>query len=162
VVPEELKLPLLHYFHSFAHAGKNKVLDALSKQFYWRNMADDVRRWTRSCLKCCLRKTPQPMLSHTGLKPCRFQTPRVTPLRRPCLQPANAWRTSSGSCESGGSASPNTRLPMILFGYRTAAHAGTGISPYQATFARHPIMPLDLSLGMEKDTSGKMRRHHTT
>ena len=247
VVPEELKLPLLHYFHSFAHAGKNKVLDALSKQFYWKNMADDVRRWTRSCLKCCLRKTPQPKRQgrHGTLSAGRaneyvyadivgplntsqqgnmfvltitdafthwaeavpipdtqsdtiaealfatwisrygcmqyfvadnaryftsecmeniFRVLRIRRLRVPEYLPQRLGFVERFHRYLGAALTLtaskykhdwDTRLPMILFGYRTAAHAGTGISPYQATFARHPIMPLDLSLGLEKDTYTK-------
>ena len=60
VVPKALQLPVLHHFHSIAHQGKNRVLEQMGRRFWWQHMTQDVRRWTRACLTCAMRKTPQP------------------------------------------------------------------------------------------------------
>jgi hypothetical protein len=44
----------------------------------------------------------------------------------------------------------NRAIPMVLFAYRTMLHATTGYSPFYLMFGRHPVIPLDLTMGPEE------------
>ncbi|XP_044717342.1 reverse transcriptase (RNA-dependent DNA polymerase) domain-containing protein [Hirsutella rhossiliensis] len=42
----------------FAHAGQNKVIKLLQRDFYWPRMKEDIRRYIRNCHDCRRNKTP--------------------------------------------------------------------------------------------------------
>ncbi|KAM4064262.1 reverse transcriptase (RNA-dependent DNA polymerase) [Hirsutella rhossiliensis] len=43
----------------FAHAGQNKVIKLLQRDFYWPRMKEDIRRYIRNCHDCRRNKTPR-------------------------------------------------------------------------------------------------------
>ena len=63
-----LKQRLLHSYHNSllsSHRGRDATYSAISRDFYWRNLAKDVRRWVNRCTECIKYKTltqkPSPM-----------------------------------------------------------------------------------------------------
>jgi hypothetical protein len=41
----------------FAHGGQNKTLRLLQRDYYWRGMNQDVRRYVKNCAECCRNKS---------------------------------------------------------------------------------------------------------
>ena len=71
-----LKQRLLHSYHNsllFSHRGREATYSAISRDFYWRNLAKDVRRWVNRCTECIKYKTltqkPSPMNVRMHLYP---------------------------------------------------------------------------------------------
>ena len=60
VVPDELKLTVLHTYHDlpvYGHRGITSTTRRLAKHFWWRGMAADVRSYVKTCTGCQFGKT---------------------------------------------------------------------------------------------------------
>src|SRR5690606_11928456 len=59
IVPGELKMEVLKYFHDDplmgGHLSRDKTLAKIQEQFYWKKMTLDVEEWIKSCEPCARR-----------------------------------------------------------------------------------------------------------
>ena len=58
-----LKRHFLHAYHDSPmgmHSGRDATYNALSRNFYWRNLSKHVRNWVRRCQHCIRFKSLQP------------------------------------------------------------------------------------------------------
>jgi hypothetical protein len=63
VVPASLVNFVLRHHHGApvtGHMGRTRTLEMVCRNFYWRGMSKDVRKWVAACLPCRKRKTPRP------------------------------------------------------------------------------------------------------
>ena len=71
-VPEAIRQELLYELHEGAgHFGVEKTLAKAMRQFFWRGMEKDIRKWAKSCASCLRQKVNrgrQPGL-HQALPP---------------------------------------------------------------------------------------------
>ena len=61
VVPSDLRQTLLTEAHSSVFSGhfsERKIYERLRRQYWWRGMRADVRRFCRACINCASRKGP--------------------------------------------------------------------------------------------------------
>ena len=61
VVPSDLRQTLLKEAHSSVFSGhfsERKIYERLRRQYWWRGMRADVRRFCRACINCASRKGP--------------------------------------------------------------------------------------------------------
>jgi transposase InsO family protein len=64
VVPNKAKAALLAQNHNAPLAGHNGVrrtYRSMARDYYWRGMYKDVKRWIGACSRCTKRKTPRPL-----------------------------------------------------------------------------------------------------
>ena len=57
VVPEALRLEILHFCHGHktsAHFGRERTELKIKGRYYWPGMTKDIRRWVKHCPQCCL------------------------------------------------------------------------------------------------------------
>ena len=63
VVPDSLKAFVLRRYHGLplsGHNGWRRVYAEITKRYWWKGMAADVKKWVRACDQCARRKTPRP------------------------------------------------------------------------------------------------------
>ena len=48
----------------------------------------------------------------------------------------------------------DSHIPKALFAYRTAFHESSGDSQFLVNFGRSPILPIDITIGMQTTMSG--------
>ena len=60
IVPDNLKGQILYQMHNniLSGHGKENACGTLQR-FYWYGMRDDIKQWSKSCLKCQVNKKPQ-------------------------------------------------------------------------------------------------------
>ena len=69
MVPESLKCEILYEFHEkMNHIGVSKMIDSISKNYYWKNMNSSIARWCSSCSVCQKKKISR-IKKETGVSP---------------------------------------------------------------------------------------------
>ena len=56
VVPKNLRKRLFQQIHGLSHPGVKATISLLRNKYFWPKMINDIRKWTKFCLKCQLNK----------------------------------------------------------------------------------------------------------
>ena len=75
IVPRSQYYPLMYTFHNdptAGHLGYKKVLQKLSKRYYWPGMAKDVNQYIAACYQCQMKKPMQKINELHPILPSRL------------------------------------------------------------------------------------------
>ena len=95
VVPQQLRWTVLTEAHSSifgGHFSERKVYDRLRRNYWWRGMRADTKRFCRGCLECASRKGPG-----RGVRPPLQPIPIKQPFHRVAVDVLQLPLTSRGN-----------------------------------------------------------------
>ncbi|EFA00130.1 Transposon Tf2-6 polyprotein-like Protein [Tribolium castaneum] len=78
IVPKKMQRKIIQLYHDtpfMAHGGRKKTTELIQKEFYWKGMTQDIRKYCEGCHSCNIRKThphPSAEMQTMPVPPCTF------------------------------------------------------------------------------------------